>query len=88
MANRTSKRHKPAKPLPPPSSTPPDPIDIIVANWAQLAGWPRDRTKTQLALIGHMSMKKNVAGIRELEKELQDAIDQIAARNAAAEAGG
>lgn len=60
-----------------------DPVGIIVGHWSELSGIPREAMKTQLALIGHMALKKNIAGVRELEREIEVAIAAVERAKAA-----
>lgn len=63
----------PASP-PPPVKTNTDPIDVIAQHWADLTGTSRTAALNQLALIGHMTMKQNTAGVTELRRELEQKI--------------
>lgn len=67
---------KPATPAAPPPvvKMQTDPINVIAQHWADLSGMKRDAALNQLALIGHMAMKENTAGITELKRELQQLI--------------
>lgn len=73
IRKHTKKTPTPAAP-PPPSSVATDPIEIIAQHWADVSGLSRAAALNQLALIGHMAMKQNTAGVTELRRELESLI--------------
>lgn len=81
------KKHQKTRPMhaadPPPAPVQTDPIDVIAQHWADLSGLSRTAALNQLALIGHMTMKANSAGVRELTREMEKAIATTEAAAAA-----